>query len=130
MKDCDIYHHSRVIVNLIIAIFYPPACRSKDMPYCSSVVAFILIYKDLIFNFEYMVQTTLHFLLTHQQPHLSITETRICFQWILPLIDSALCLFYLICILYSDDELTFVLLCEEIIEESGSKSSYMHESGW
>jgi len=130
MKDCGIYHHSRVIVKLIIAIFYPNACRSKDMPYFSSIVAFKLIYKAVIFSLEYMVQTTLHFLLTHQQPHLSITETRKCFKWILPLIDSALCLFYLICILYSDDELTFVLLCEEIIEESGSKSSYMHESGW
>ena len=130
MKDCDIYHRSRVIVSLIIAIFSLLVCRSKDMPYCSLVIAFKLTCRVAIFSFEYRVQTTLHSLLIHQVSLQSITKTRKCSQLILTLIDSALTHLYLVCILDSDDELAFVLLCEEIIEESCSESSDMHESCW
>lgn len=83
-----------------------------------------------IFSFEYRVQTTLHSLLIHQVSCQSITKTRKCSRLILILIDSALKILYLVCVFDSDDELTFVLLCEEIIEESCSESSDMHESCW
>lgn len=130
MKDCDIYHRSRVFVSLIIAIFSLLVCRNKDMPYCSLIIAFKLTCRVAIFSFEYRVQTTLHSLLIHQASLQSITKTRKYSQLILILIGSALRHLYLVCIFDSDDELTFALLCEEIIEERCSESSDMHESCW
>lgn len=130
MKDCDTYHRNHALVSLIIVIFSLLVCRSKDMPYCSLVIAFKLTCRVAIFSFEYRVQTTLHSLLIHQVSRQSITKIRKCSRLILILIYSALKILYFVCVFDSDDELTFVLLCEEIIEESCSESSDMHESCW